>query len=84
MTTSVKMKFLYADATTRDYELSVDSSDVTNIESNIIAVNSSLNAGTDDGLKSFFVSNSGASLALISEAQIISVTEIVLDLGGGN
>jgi len=81
-TNSVKIKMTYADSTTRDYELSVDENDMMDIEDNIIAINASLTAGTDGGLKSFFVSNGGASLARISEAQIISVTETVLDLGG--
>lgn len=83
-TNSVKIKLLYTDSTNRDYEFSVSRDDMVDIEDNIIAINTSLASGTDGGLKTFFVSNGGASLSKISEAQIISINETVLDLGGGN
>jgi len=79
---TAKLKFLYKDETTRNYDLEVDASLTSSIKEKVVAVNQSLTSGTDNGLSSFFVSNAGASLAKISEAQIISVTETVLDLGG--
>jgi len=81
---TVKLKFMYKDETTRNYDLTIDEDDMMDVSDKVISVNQSLTSGTDNGLSSFFISNGGASLAKISEAQIISVTETVLDLGGGN
>lgn len=79
---TVKLKFMYKDETTRIYDLTIDENEMMDVADKVIAVNQSLTGGTDNGLSSFFISNGGASLAKISEAQIISVTETVLDLGG--
>lgn len=84
MTNSAKLTFKYNDETTRNYELSVEADDMIDVEDNVKAINVSLAAGTDNGMSSFFVSKAGASLAEISAAQLISVTETVLDLGGNN
>lgn len=78
----VKITMSYTDDTKRNYELAVDEQDMIDVEDNIIAINASLKAGTDGGLSTFFVSNNGSNLSTISEAQIISVSETVLDLGG--
>lgn len=81
-TNTVKMTFLYEDADTRIYDLDCDDDNLPGVSFYIKRINASLEAGTDDGMAAFFLSNGGESLAKISEAQIISVTETVLDLGG--
>ena len=81
-TNTVRMKFLYADADTRTYDLPCDDDNLPAVKSKIRQINSSLEAETDGGMADFFLSDNGEALTKISEAQIISVTETVLDLGG--
>lgn len=76
----VNMKFKYADETTRNYSFSCEDSLAPDVKDNIKAVNSSLKAGTADGLEDFFVSDAGNELTLIEGATIVSVvsTPIVI------
>lgn len=81
---TVKMTFTYADDKSRNYEFACDEDALWDVEDKINAINASIVAGTDDGFKQFFISDSGAMTKKISSAQIISVTETVLDLGGNS
>lgn len=83
ITNSVKLTFEYKDKDTKTYDFSIDEDEMMGVSFKVKAVNASLTSGTDNGLSSFFVSKAGASLAQISEAQIISISETVLDLSGG-
>lgn len=83
-TNTVKMTFTYADNKSRNYEFSCAADDLIDVEYKINAINASISAGTDDGFKQFFISDDGAMTTKISTAQIISVTETVLDLGGNS
>lgn len=81
---TVRLKFTYADADTRTYDLECDDNNLMDVQSKVNALNASVTAGTDGGFTTFFLSDNGEEFTKISEAQIISVTETVLDLGGNN
>ena len=51
-----------------------------NVKQNILAVNASLQAGTDGGLSTFFTSEEGDNFTLISSAKLIETDEEILDL----
>lgn len=81
---TVKMTLSYDDDDKRNYDFSCDENDLLAVKSKIVAVNTSLAGGTDDGMSDFFLSDNGGNLTKISAAQIISVEETVLDLGGNS
>ena len=76
----VNMKFKYADETTRNYSFSCEDSLAPDVKDNIKAVNSSLKAGTDDGLADFFVSDAGENFVLIEGATVVSVVSTPIDI----
>ena len=69
----VKMRFKYANADTRLYSFDCQDSLAADVKSKIKAVNTSLQGGTDGGLSTFFVSDSGSNLALIDGATLESI-----------
>ena len=68
----VKLRFKYADNSTRLYSFECEDSLAANVKYNIIDINDSLEASTDGGLSSFFVSDSGENFVLISGATVES------------
>ena len=84
MSKTFKATFKYADDTTRIYDLDVDDSLAAGVKQNVINFNTSLIGGTAGGLSSFFVSDSGENLKIISEAKLISTTEIPVSIGSGS
>lgn len=71
---TVKTKFKYADDTTRIYAFDCADSLAAGVKPKIMAINSSLSAGTDGGLSSFFVSDAGENFVQISGATLESST----------
>lgn len=71
---TVKTRFLYADSDTRLYSFDCEDSLAPDVKDNIKAINSSLKAGTADGLEDFFVSDAGEDFVLIDGATIESST----------
>lgn len=72
MSRTVKTQFKYADNSTRLYNFDVEDSLAAAVKMRIINVNESLQGGTSGGLDSFFVSEGGASMVVISGATIES------------
>lgn len=68
----VKLRFKYADNSTRLYNFDCEDSLAADVKYKIIDINDSLEAGTDGGLSSFFVSDSGENFVLISGATVES------------
>ena len=82
---TIRLTFGYEDTEfTRNYELKIDDSLVAGAKQKIKDINNSLLGGTAGGLSSFFVSDSGENFTLITDAQLTSITETKLDLGGGS
>lgn len=81
MANNLKMTFGYEDEQTRVYAFSVDDSLASGCKAKLLGINASLAAGTDGGLKDFFLSNAGASFATIAAAQLESSETIVLNIG---
>lgn len=73
---TVKTKFKYNDDTTRIYAFDCADSLAAGVKPKILAINSSLSAGTDDGLAEFFVSDAGENFVQISGATIESSTSV--------
>lgn len=69
---NVKMRFKYADSSTRLYDFDCEDSLAADVKLKIKAVNSSLNAGTAGGLSSFFVSDGGENFVIIDGATMES------------
>jgi len=69
----VKMRFKYLDADTRLYSFDCEDSLAAGVKMKIIAINDSLQGGTDTALANFFVSDNGESLALIDGATLESI-----------
>ena len=84
MSKTFKATFKYADDTTRIYDLDVDDSLAAGVKEKVIAFNASLTGGSAGGLSSFFVSDSGENLKIISEAKLISTNEIPVSIGSGS
>lgn len=89
MAKKLKMTFGYADTEeTRQYDFDVADSVTAACKEGILAINTSLKAGTDGGLSAFFVSDEGANFTLITAAQLEEINKTVLDLnienGGGS
>lgn len=79
METSLKVKIVYADATSRNYTFNGISNDEDmRIKANIVALNDSLVAGTADDFKEIFVSDGGASSVSISSAIITHTIQEVI------
>lgn len=72
----VKVRFKYADDSTRLYSFDCEDSLAPSVKGKIIDINDSLEAGTSGGLDSFFVSDSGANFVQISGATVESSTSI--------
>ena len=72
----VKMRFKYADDSTRLYSFDCDDSLAAAVKFKIINVNDSLQASTDGGLSSFFVSDNGSNFVLIDGATIESSSSV--------
>lgn len=70
---TVKTKFLYADAGTRLYSFDCEDSLAADVKQKIKSINTSLIGGTDGGLSTFFVSDSGANLSIVESATIESI-----------
>jgi len=70
---TLKTRFKYEDDDTRLYAFDVDDSLAATTKLKILAINTSLEADTADGLESFFVSEGGANLVLIDGATLESV-----------
>lgn len=83
-TRSVRLTFNYEDSEqTRIYTLSdFPASIAPDIKSKVMAINSSLEAGTSGGLNSFFTDDEGNYFAKIGDATLIIEQETPLDLGG--
>ena len=85
MASTVQLKLGYKDTTEkRTYEFDVDevSSITSAIKEKVIAINSSLAAGTAGGLSTFYVSDNGNHISSIESAKLITITDEILDLGG--
>ena len=83
MSKTFKATFKYADDTTRIYDLEVDDSLAAGVKQNVINFNASLTGGTAGGLSTFFVSDGGENLLMISEAKLISTIITPVSIGGG-
>ena len=83
MSKTFKATFKYADDTTRIYDLEVDDSLAAGVKEKVIAFNASLTGGTAGGLSTFFVSDGGENLLMISEAKLISTVITPVSIGGG-
>ena len=83
MSKTFKATFKYADDTTRIYDLEVDDSLAAGVKQNVINFNASLAGGTAGGLSTFFVSDGGENLLMISEAKLISTITTPVSIGGG-
>ena len=70
---TVKTRFKYADDSTRIYSFDCEDSLASGVKSKILAINESLQASTDGGLSSFFVSDNGDNFVLISGATLESI-----------
>lgn len=68
----------------RNYELDIDPDNVDTVKEKVLAINSSIAAGTSGGMDSFFVSDNGDQFVGFSSAQIISVSEEAINLEGSN
>ena len=78
-TRSVKIKFVYNDATSRTYTFNgVASTELIEVKDRVLAINASLEAGTAPNFANTFVSNLGSPCKLISEAQIIRLDQEVI------
>lgn len=77
---TVKTQFKYADSTTRLYAFDCDDSLAAGVKDKVIAINTSLAGGTDDGLSTFFVSDAGNNFVQISGATIESVYSEPVDI----
>lgn len=75
---TVKTKFKYADDSTRVYDFDFEDSLESGIKTKILAINSSLQAGTDGGLSTFFVSDAGQNFVIIDGATITSSSVVPL------
>lgn len=69
---TVKTQFKYADDTTRLYAFDCEDSLVAGVKPKVLAINDSLQGGTDGGLSTFFVSDAGENMAQISGVTIES------------
>lgn len=69
---TVKLRFKYADSDTRLYSFDCEDSLAADVKYKIIDINDSLEASTDGGLSSFFVSDAGENFVLISGATVES------------
>lgn len=67
---------------TRQYDLDIEDEFVSTAKQKILDINASLTAGTSGGFNSFFVGENGENLESFTKAQLITVTETVLDLEG--
>ena len=82
-TKSVKVTLAYEDATSRAYTFNgVDSMYVIDVKDKVLAINESLEAGTANNFKNTFVSNNGATVKMISKAQVITVQQEVIYSAG--
>lgn len=77
---TVKTKFKYADDSTRVYDFDFEDSLESGIKTKILAINSSLQAGTDGGLSTFFVSDAGQNFVIIDGATITSSSVVPLTI----
>lgn len=81
MANSVIMKFTFQDDTSYNYELGALADEdivLDDVRERVQAINSSLSAGTSDGLDTFLLSADGSSLKEITEVTIRSVEETIL------
>lgn len=85
MANKLKLTFGYDESeVTRVYAFDVaDSLQAADMKAAILGVNSSLTAGTDGGLSSFFVDDDGNNFTAITDAQLEIVNKTVLDLNIG-
>ena len=82
-TYSVKVTLAYEDATSRNYTFNgVDNMYLPDVKDKVIAINESLEAGTANNFKNTFVSNNGATVKMISKAQIITLQQEVIYSAG--
>lgn len=77
---TLKMKFKYEDDETRIYAFDCEDSLAAAAKPKILSINQSLDAGTDDGLSAFFVSDYGESLVQISGATLESETSTPISI----
>ena len=86
MAQNLKMTFGFGaeQDSTRNYTLTVDDSLASACKAKIKGINSSLEAGTDDGLASFFLADNGTDqFSKITYAELNSTETQVLDISGG-
>ena len=86
MAQNLKMTFGFGaeQDSTRNYNFSVDDSLAADCKAKIKGINSSLEAGTDDGLASFFLADNGTDqFSKITYAELNSTETQVLDISGG-
>jgi len=80
---SVKVTLAYEDATSRIYTFNgVDNMYLPDVKDKVLAINESLEGGTANNFKNTFVSNNGATVKMISKAQIITLQQEVIYSAG--
>ncbi len=77
---TVKTKFKYADDSTRIYTFDCEDSLAPDVKDHILEINASLQASTDGGLASFFVSDNGDDFVIISGATIESSESVPIEI----
>lgn len=84
-TNTLRATFAYENTNeTRKYDLDISEDAIPNVKEKTLAINASLAAGTAGGMSSFFVSDNGNHMIKISNLELISITETVLDLTEGS
>lgn len=77
---TVKTKFKYADDSTRIYDFDCEDSLESGVKGKILAINASLQASTDGGLSTFFVSDAGQNFVIIDGATVTSSSVVPLTI----